>query len=99
MRVVLVDPRSLYQDPALTNGVNDTWSSGANFNADGVVYLPNANVATDGNTVSSNSQCTKFVMNSLTTNGSVNLSFDQTISSCAAIGMKQWSGISVRLVK
>src|SRR6266571_1609548 len=90
---------SLYQDPALTNGVNDTWGSGTNFNADGVVYLPNANVVTDGNMSSSNSQCAKFVINSLRTNGSINLSFDQTISSCAAIGMKQWSGISVRLVK
>ena len=41
---------SVYQDPVLTNGVDnawgvgDTWGPGATFNADGVVYLPRSNV-------------------------------------------------------
>jgi len=54
---------------------------------------------TDGNTSSSNSKCSKFVMNSFTTNGSVNLDFDQSVLSCAQIGLKQWAGIIVRLIK
>lgn len=89
---------SLYQDPSLTNGVNNKWGPGANFNADGLVYLSNSNVVTDGNTSSSNAQCSKFVMNTFTTNGRVDLNFDQSVASCAAIGLKQWSGITVHLV-
>src|SRR5439155_6994020 len=50
---------SLYQDPKLTSQVDDKWGPGANFNADGLVYLGNSNVVTDGNTSSSNSKCTK----------------------------------------
>jgi hypothetical protein len=56
-------------------------------------------VVTDGNTSSSNAKCSKFVMNSFVTNGSVNLDFNQTVASCAAIGLKQWGGIIVHLVK
>jgi hypothetical protein len=36
-------------------------------------------------------------MNSFTTNGKVTLDFDQTVASCAAIGLKQWGGITVHL--
>jgi hypothetical protein len=36
-------------------------------------------------------------MNSFTTNGSVSLDFDQSIASCAAIGLKQWGGVVVHL--
>jgi Flp pilus assembly protein TadG len=89
---------ALYQDPKLTN-VDNKWGPGADFNADGLVYLGNSNVVTDGNTASSNAKCSKFVMNSFTTNGKVSLDFDQTIASCAAIGLKQWGGITVHLTQ
>ncbi len=36
-------------------------------------------------------------MNSFTTNGSVSLDFDQSVASSAAIGLKQWGGITVHL--
>jgi Flp pilus assembly protein TadG len=89
---------ALFQDPKLTN-TDNKWGPGADFSADGLVYLPNSNVVTDGNTTSNNAKCSKFVMNSFVTNGSVNLDFDQTVASCAAIGLKQWGGIIVRLTK
>ncbi len=88
---------ALFQDPKLTNNVDNKWGPGADFNADGLVYLGNSNVVTDGNTASSNAKCSKFVMNSFTTNGKVTLDFDQTVASCAAIGLKQWGGITVHL--
>jgi len=88
---------ALFQDPKLTNNVDNKWGPGADFNADGLVYLGNSNVVTDGNTASANAKCSKFVMNSFTTNGSVSLDFDQTVASCAAIGLKQWGGITVHL--
>jgi hypothetical protein len=61
------------------------------------VYLGNSNVVTDGNTTSSNAKCSKFVLNSFVTNGSIMLDFDQSVASCAAIGLKQWGGIVVQL--
>ena len=82
---------ALFQDPKLTNGVDNKWGPGAGFSADGLVYLGNSNVVTDGNTSSSNAKCSKFVMNSFVTNGSVSLDFNQSVASCAAIGMKQWA--------
>jgi Flp pilus assembly protein TadG len=88
---------ALFQDPKLTNNVDNKWGPGADFNADGLVYLGNSNVVTDGNTASANAKCSKFVMNSFRTNGSVSLDFDQTVASCAAIGLKQWGGITVHL--
>jgi hypothetical protein len=54
-------------------------------------------MVTDGNTTSSNAKSSKFVMNSFVTNGKVELDFDQSVASCAAIGLKQWSGIVVQL--
>jgi len=88
---------ALYLDPKLTKNVDNAWGPGAEFNADGLVYLGNSNVVTDGNTASNNSKCTKFVMNSFTTNGRVNLDFSQ--NNCAAIGLKQWGGIAVHLTR
>jgi hypothetical protein len=88
---------ALFQDPKLTNGVDNKWGPGASFGADGLVYLGYSNVVTDGNTTSSNAKCSKFVTNSFVTNGSVTLDFDQTVASCAAIGLKQWGGIVVQL--
>ena len=90
---------ALFQDPKLTNSVDNKWGPGASFSADGLVYLGKSNVVTDGNTASSNAKCTKFVMNSFVTNGSVNLDFNQSVASCAAIGLKQWGGIIVQLTK
>jgi hypothetical protein len=90
---------SLYEDPRLTYQVNNTWGPGANFNADGLVYLGNSNVVTDGDTSSANSKCTKFVMNQFTTNGHVDLNMSQSTATCAAIGLKQWTGIVVHLVQ
>ena len=54
---------------------------------------------TDGNTASNNIKCTKFVMNSFTTNGSIDLSMSQSASSCGAIGLKQWGGATVHLIQ
>jgi hypothetical protein len=88
---------ALYLDPKLTKDVDNKWGPGADFDADGLVYLGNSNVVTDGNTSSANSKCTKFVMNGFTTNGSVKLDFAQ--QNCAALGLKQWGGIVVQLVK
>lgn len=90
---------ALYQDPKLTYKVDDKWGPGANFNANGLVYLGNANVVTDGNTGSSNSACSKFVMNSFTTNGNVDLDLQQQKEACTSVGLKQWGGIVVHLVK
>ena len=90
---------SLYQDPSLTNGVDDDWGPGATLNADGVIYLPNANVVVHGNSASNNSHCTKYVANTFTSNGSVNLNFQQSSSACASIGMQQYAGNSVRLTQ
>jgi type II secretory pathway pseudopilin PulG len=88
---------ALYLDPKLTNNVDNRWGPGATFHADGLVYLGNSDVVTDGITGSSNSKCTKFVMNSFVTNGDVKLDFTQ--KSCAALGLKQWGGIVVQLIK
>jgi len=82
---------SLYQDPSLTYNVDDTWGPATTFNADGVVYLPNANVTISGSSASNNSKCTKFVANTFTSNGSVNLNFAQTSVGCASLGVKQYS--------
>jgi hypothetical protein len=34
-------------------------------------------------------------MNTLTTNGSVDLNMDQTLAACSALGLKQWTGTVV----
>ena len=90
---------SLYQDPALTNGINNTWGPGANFFADGIVYLPKSNVVMSGNAASSNQHCTKIVANTFTTNGSVNLDFAQNEQSCIDLGVRRWSDVKVHLMK
>ena len=90
---------ALYEDPTLTYGVDNRWGSGATLNVDGLAYLGNSNVTTDGNTGSNNSQCSKFVFNSFTTNGSVDLQLQQQTNACNAIGLKQWSGIVVHLTQ
>jgi hypothetical protein len=90
---------ALYEDPKLTYQVDNRWGPGATFSADGLVYLGNSNVVTDGNTTSNNSPCSKFVMNSFTTNGHVDLDLQQQVSACSAIGLKQWAGVVVHLIQ
>ena len=90
---------AIYQDPKLTYKVDNRWGPGATFNADGLVYLSKSNVVTDGNTGSSNAKCSKFVMNSFTTNGKVDLNLQQSAIACTALGLKQWTGIVVHLIK
>jgi Flp pilus assembly protein TadG len=90
---------ALYQDPKLTYQVDNRWGPGATFSADGLVYLGNSNVVTDGNTTSNNSPCSKFVMNSFTTNGHIDLDLQQQVSACSAIGLKQWAGVVVHLTR
>src|SRR5215813_3176534 len=83
---------SVYQDPVLTNGVDnvwgvaDSWGPGAIVNADGVVYLPRSNVTFHGSGASNNSRCTKLVVNTFTTDGSTNLNFAQS-SGCTTLGV------------
>jgi Flp pilus assembly protein TadG len=88
---------SLYLDPKLTKTVDNTWGPGAALNADGLVYLATSNVTTNGNAASGNSKCTKFVVNTLRTNGSINLNFAQ--QNCEALGLKQAAAIPGHLVE
>jgi len=90
---------SLYQDPTLTNGVNNTWGPGANFFADGIVYLPNSSLVMHGNAGSSSQRCTKLIANTFESKGSVNLNFEQTEQSCTDLGVKKWADIKVHLVQ
>lgn len=95
---------SVYQDPILTNGVDnvwgvtDSWGPGAIFNADGVVYLPRSNVTFHGSGASNNSQCTKFVVNTFTTDGSTNLNFAQS-NGCTTLGVHQWVAVPLHLAQ
>lgn len=90
---------SLYQNPSLTNGVDDSWGPGATFNADGVIYMPKANVTTKGNAASGNASCTVLVTNTFTTNGSINLSFSQSTKGCSDLGVKQYTGSGLYLTQ
>jgi hypothetical protein len=95
---------SVYQDPILSNGVDnvwgvgDSWGPGAIFNADGVVYLPRSNVTFHGSGASNNSKCTKFVVNTFTTDGSTNLNFSQS-DGCTRLGVHQWTAVPIHLAR
>jgi Flp pilus assembly protein TadG len=80
---------ALFQDPILTDTDHD-WGPGATFNADGVVYMPNSDLLLRGSSASEASGCTKMVVKSLQTNGSVNLHYTQLASGCASLGVSQW---------
>jgi hypothetical protein len=80
---------SIYQDPALTTGVDADWGPGANLAANGVVYLPNSNLTLRGNAGSSAVTCSKLVVNTITVNGSVDMK--RTSAACASLGVKEWS--------
>jgi hypothetical protein len=88
---------AMYQDPSRTTPVEQDWGPGANFNADGVVYLADSDVVMRGNGASGNTRCTKWVTNTFRTNGAVDLNFGQSSSACATIGMKQWSDVPMHL--
>lgn len=89
---------SLYQDPRQTTDASDDWGPGATLNADGVVYLPYANVTMHGSGASNNSKCTKIVADTFTTNGSVALNFSQS-SGCTTLGVKQWTPVPIHLAQ
>ncbi len=63
-----------------------------------MVYLPHANLTIHGSSSSNNYQCTKIVVNTFTSNGSVNLNFTQT-KGCDTIGMKQWQDTPTHLAQ
>lgn len=90
---------SLYQDPIITvaNAANN-WGPGATFTTDGIVYLPNSDVETQGIAGSGNYKCTKIVTRTFTTKGSVALNFSQLKAGCEAISMKQWADIPIHIV-
>ncbi len=90
---------SLYQNPSLTSTVDNTWGPAATFNADGVVYLPNSNVTMHGSGTSNNAKCTKLVVNSFTSDGSMDINFSQTASGCTTLGVKQWSASPIHLAR
>ncbi len=88
---------AIYQDPNLTTDVSSKWGPGATFNADGVVYLPYADITASGIAASNNYQCTKVVTHTFSTNGNVNLNFAQTNGGCGTIGLKQWTEVPLHL--
>ena len=81
---------SLYQDPALTKGVDNDWGPGATFNIDGVVYLPQSDLLMRGIAGSGLSGCTKMIVNTLRTNGAVDIAFRQDEEVCARLGVSRW---------
>jgi hypothetical protein len=89
---------SLYQNPSQTTVVSEDWGPAATFNADGVVYLPYADVTMHGSGASNNSNCTKIVTNTFTTDGSVDLNFSQS-SGCTTLGVKQWTAVPIHLAQ
>ena len=50
-------------------------------------------------TTSNYSPCSKFVMNSFTTNGRADLDMQQQAAACNAIDLKQWAGVVVHLIR
>jgi Flp pilus assembly protein TadG len=80
---------SIFQDPNLTNGVDANWGPGANLLANGVVYLPNADLTLRGNAGSHAAGCSKLIVNTITVNGSVDM--NHTGSACSSLGVKAWS--------
>jgi Flp pilus assembly protein TadG len=88
---------ALYQNPNLTTNVSSKWGPGATFNADGVVYMPYADITASGVAASNNYKCTKVVTHTFSTNGNVNLNFAQTKDGCATVGLKQWVDVPLHL--
>jgi Flp pilus assembly protein TadG len=89
---------SLYQDPALTNGVDNSWDDGANLKADGVIYLPRSNLSLTGKASSHTYNCSKMVVNTISATDKVQMDFQQVKSGCTDIGIKQPPGSVTRLI-
>jgi hypothetical protein len=81
---------AIYVDPKLTSVVDMTWGPGATLKADGLIYMPNTNLTMNGNGISNNSKCTKFAVNTFTSNGNIDLSFLDP--GCTTLGVNQWPG-------
>jgi len=90
---------AIYQDPRQTSFVADKWGPGATFNADGLVYLPRADITMSGIAASGNYHCTKFATNTFDTNGNVNLNFGQDSGGCNTVGLKQWNEVPLHLAQ
>ncbi len=88
---------ALYQDPNLTTNVSSKWGPGATFNADGVTYMPHADITASGIAASNDYQCSKIVTHTFDTNGNANLNFAQTKGGCGIIGLKQWVEVPLHL--
>jgi hypothetical protein len=65
----------------------DAWGPGANFNFDGVVYLPNTDLTIHGNTQSSGEKCSKLIVNSLVADGAATINFSQSYGKCVSAGV------------
>ena len=63
-----------------------------------MVYLPRSNVTFHGSGASNNSKCTKFVVNTFTTDGSTNLNFSQS-DGCTRLGVHQWTAVPIHLAQ
>src|SRR5262249_32010876 len=88
---------ALYQNPSQTTLVSTRWGPGATLNADGVVYMPYADITAAGVAASNNYKCSKIVTHTFATNGNVNLDFAQTGGGCSTIGMKQYTEVPLHL--
>lgn len=88
---------ALYQDPSLTNGIDDNWGPGATLIVDGVIYLPKSNVTMKGVGTSNSVGCTVLVVGTFTTNGTVNLT--QSASGCASLNVNQYTGTEAYLTQ
>jgi hypothetical protein len=73
---------ALFVDPSLTKSIDNSWGPGAEFEAVGLVYFGNSNVTVHGKMKSDNAKCTKFVMNTFTTDGAVDLKYDSSAKVC-----------------
>jgi hypothetical protein len=51
-----------------------------------------------GSGASNNSKCTKFVVNTFTTDGSTNLNFAQS-DGCTTLGVHQWTAVPLHLAR
>ena len=63
------------------------------------MYLPYASLVIHGSSASNNSLCTKIVVNTFTTDGTVNLNFSQTSNGCTSLGMKQWTDAPIHIAQ
>ena len=68
-------------------------------NADGLVYMPHANLTSSGIAASGNYHCSKFVTNTFNTNGNVSLNFGQDSVGCFTIGLRQWMETPIHLAR